>query len=265
MHDNAILSKDNTRSSFFNYLNRLTKHLLICIHPIITQLLEKESFQLLDQFCALYWTELRGKSSTDGRWKKRNQDVHDGWYDGRYDSVVVAIDCLNGSFLLDGMTIGFLPQNMTSDPLFTRVFGNHIFEVLASGTGEHFITKHRYHGERDVHYEFSLDDRQNRLTVYERHGRSNDKFQLIPADCFQKELPDVFVSNYSHWRNMAKDEIEFRPIQFYDSNFLSEKQYVLNLKTHLITTKTTEKTQILIRQRSAFFQKHVCPFFQSTR
>ncbi len=49
------------------------------------------------------------------------------------------------------MTFGFLPEKMTSNKLFRRVFGDHVFEVQAVETQDIYITKHTYHGDGKVH------------------------------------------------------------------------------------------------------------------
>ncbi|CAF1173025.1 unnamed protein product [Didymodactylos carnosus] len=154
------------------------------------------------------------------------------------------------------MTIGFLPDRITSNDLFRRVFGKHIFEVQAAESEDSYITKHGYHADGKVHYEFTYDNGyygNQRLMVYERHVKTNAKFELIPPSCFETELPDILVSNYSHWWNENRKILEFRPIHFQDSNFLSHKSYIL-LRKRYIMTCNTENRQYLINRSSSFFQ-----------
>ncbi|CAF3980773.1 unnamed protein product, partial [Didymodactylos carnosus] len=255
VHDNVILSKKKTNMSvFMRNLARSSERVLVSIHPIVSELLQKTSYESLNEFCAIHWAVIRSKGKMNGKWKKRNTDMYDGWYDGEYESNKVSIDCLRGKFLVNRMTIGFLPDRITSDELFLRVFGHHIFEVQAAELEDSYITKHGYHTDGKVHYEFNYDYRNYRLIVYERHIQTNDKFELIPPSCFETELPDILVSNYSHWWNENKKIVEFRPIHFQECNFLSNTHYILALKKGFIRTCNTENRQYLINRSSTFFQ-----------
>jgi hypothetical protein len=262
IHDNLVLSKKQTNTTvFMRNLMRCTERILVSIHPIVNERLEKTSCESLNEFAAIYWAVVRSKGITDGKWKKREKDIYDGWYDGQYQSIPVSIDLLRGTFLVNKTTIGFLPSTITSDKLFRRVFGNHIFEVHAAESENTYITKLGYHGHRKVHYEFHYDWSKCGFTIHERHILTNDQYQLIPPDCFEEELPDIFVSNYSHWINKTNDQIEFRPIHFQDSNFLTDKHYILTINDGYITTNNLENMQILINRSSSFFRSLFTRYF----
>ncbi|CAF4862913.1 unnamed protein product, partial [Rotaria sp. Silwood1] len=257
IHDNNILNKKTIHMSvFMRNLMRYSEYLLLSIHPIISKLLEESSYESLNEFCAIHWAVVRTKGTMNGKWKKRNKDIYDGWYDGEYESSKISIDCLRGRFFVNKMTIGFLPDRITSDELFRRIFGQHIFEVQAAESEDSYITKHGYHTDGNVHYEFTYDNGyygSRQLIVYEQYVKTNDKFQLIPPSCFETELPDILVSNYSHWWNENRKILQFRPIHFQDSNFLSDISYVLFSKGYIMMCNTENK-QYLINQSSSFFQ-----------
>ncbi|CAF1629571.1 unnamed protein product, partial [Adineta ricciae] len=260
MHDNSILNKDTIKISvFMRNLRYYGEYILLRIHPSMSKLIQESSYESLNNFCTIHWTVARTKGTINGKWKKRNGDAHDGWYDGEYESNKLSIDCIRGRFLVNGMTIGFLPDKITSNDLFRRVFRQHVFEVQAAETQDSYITKHAYHNH-DVDYEFTCDYTQG-VMVYEHHLKANKKFQLLPTSCFEEELPDVFVSNYSHWRDADTDEVEFRPIYFQDANFLTEKHYILRMKEGLITTKYFENEQILINRTSSCFRSLFTRYF----
>ena len=151
------------------------------------------------------------------------------------------------------MTIGFLPENITSNDLFIRVFEYHIFEVQAAELPHTYITKYSYHDGR-VNYKFYFNEQTNELIIEERHIQTKEIFQLIPHTCFQKELPDAFVTNHSHWWNAHKREVEFRSIHFKDADFLNSKSYVLSMDTRYITTLETNQKRTLINQSSKLFK-----------
>ncbi|CAF1315107.1 unnamed protein product [Rotaria sordida] len=255
VQDNLILRKNQMNSSvFMRNLVRFNERNLILLQPRLNQFLQDTSYESLNKFTAEYWAVNKGRSTTDGIWIKCDTDAYDGRYSAQYGSNKISIDCIRGIFLVDKVTVGFLPESMSSDALFIRVFGKQIFEVQPSNKKDTYITKYGYHRDGNVHYEFNYNDYPRRLIIQERHNQTNERFQLIPSNCFEKELPDIFISNYSHWKNENTEEIEFRPIRFQDSNFLTDKEYTLTIKTGFITTKNMETTQVLTNKSSSFFK-----------
>ena len=262
IHDNIILNKNQSNiGTFTKSLIRLSERGLVMVQPTIAKFLRKTSCKSLNEFVVVYWAVMKKKGSMKGHWKKRTKYLFDGWYDCRYESKYISIDCIRGTFLVDNMTIGILPEKMIYHELFVRTFGQHIFEVQAAETANTYITKHRYHGNGRVLYEFHLNDRTNHLTITERHIETHDIFQLIPHQCFKNELPDMFLSNHSHWWNLKDQIIEFRSVHFKDVGFLTNKPYILSLETGFITTNETEKTQMLVNQSSPFFEHLFLRYF----
>ncbi|CAF1052665.1 unnamed protein product [Rotaria sp. Silwood1] len=262
VHDHLILNKKQTSMSIFvKNLIRLSEHILVQIQPTIGEFLQKLSYRSLNDFSAIYWAVIRNEGTIDGQWKKRNKDIYDSWYDGQYESTYLSIDCLRGIFLVNGMSVGYLPEKIISNELYVRVFKHYIFQVQVSDSPNTYITKYTYPDDGRVRYEFHFDDQLNRLIVHERHIKTNDIFELIPSKCFETELPITFVSEYSHWRNIKDQTIEFRPIHFKDPDFFNYKPYVLNIETGYLTATNIMKTQILVNQSSSLFQNWFTRYF----
>ncbi|CAF3462404.1 unnamed protein product [Rotaria socialis] len=252
-HDNIILNKIQSNiSTFATNIMRFSERTLVMVQPIVAEFLQKTSFKSLNDFSAIYWAVIRSKGTMNGQWQKRTEDVYDGWYDCQYDSRYISINCIKGTFLVDGMTIGFLPESITTNELFVRVFEEHIFEVQLAESPKTYITRLPY-GNGQVQYEFHLNDETKHLTITERHITTNEIFQLIPHSHFQAELPDVFVSNHSHWLNKRSRIVEFRPIHFKEANFLDHKPYVLSLTTGYVVTNDMANEQRLVNQSSPLF------------
>ena len=252
VHDNTILNKDQLATNIFiNQIMRFSRRVVESIQSLLAKLLSKMSYQSLNDFSMIYWAVLRSKGTINANWRKRTSDVYDSWYDGQYQSVRISIDCSRGIFLINGMTVGFLPEKITSSKLFLRVFENHIFEVQADQTPNIYITKNSYHGESKVRYTFYVDNKTDHVIICEQYDDRYERFQLVSHECFAKELPEIFVSNYSHWRNMNNQQIEFRPVHFQNPNFLKDKAYVFAMDTGYLTT--SNKKQILVNQSSLFF------------
>ncbi|CAF4113732.1 unnamed protein product [Rotaria sp. Silwood2] len=262
VHDNLVLNKKQTSMSIFiRDLIQLTERVLVQIQPTVGEFLKKSSYQSLNDFSAIYWAVIRNEDTIDGQWKKRNKNIYDGWYDGQYESTYLSIDCLRGIFLVNGMSVGYLPEKILSNELYFRVFDHYIFQVQVADSPNTYITKYAYHGDGRVRYEFHFDDQLNRLIVHERYVKTNEIFELIPSKCFETELPIAFVSEYSHWKSLKDQIIEFRPIHFKDPDFFNYKPYVLNIETGYVTTINSMKTQILVNQSSSLFQNWFTRYF----
>ncbi|CAF0917324.1 unnamed protein product [Didymodactylos carnosus] len=261
VHDNSILNKNQAMMSIFlRNMMRFSERVLVMLQSTLAEFLQNTSYQSLNEFATSYWAVIRSKGTMDEKWRKRREDPHDGWYDSQYGSRHIFIDCIRGTFLVDGMTVGFLPENMTSSEFLVRVFDQYIFEVQAAQLPNTYITKNSYHNER-VFYEFVFDYPTQRFIITERHIQTSDVFQLIPHSCFQKELADTFVSNHSHWLNLKDRTLQFRPVQFQNSKFLDDIPYMLTLDAGLITTTDTKNIQTLINKSSTFFQKLFSRYF----
>ena len=220
VHDNTISNKKPIYTSIFlRDMIRLSEHVLIHVQPIVEELLQKSSYKSLNDFSTIYWATIRHDYTVDGQWKKRHKNIYDGWYDGKYESTSLSIDCVHGIFLVNGMCVGYLPEKIISNELYIRVFDKYIFPVQLTDSSNTYITKYSYHNDEQVQYEFYFNDQLNRLIVYERHGKTNDIFELIPPTYFETELSVKFVSEYSHWKNKRTQTIEFRPIHFHRSRF----------------------------------------------
>ncbi|CAF1186849.1 unnamed protein product [Rotaria sordida] len=262
IHDNIILNKNRSNmSTFMKNMMRFSIHKLVILQPKIAEFLQKTSYKSLNNFSTIYWAVIRNKGTMNGRWKKRTQDPYDGWYDCQYETRIISINCIQGTFLVDGMTVGFLPEEITTNELFIRIFGSYIFEVQLAESPKTYITKHTYHGNEKVQYEFCFNKEIKHLTITERHTKTNEIFQLISDKCFQTELPDRFVSKHSHWLNLKKQILQFRHINFKEPDFLNNIPYILSLETGYFTTTTENHKQILINQSSTFFMNLFNQYF----
>ncbi|CAF0959459.1 unnamed protein product [Adineta steineri] len=254
LHDTCLLSFDKSIiSTFIQNLKRHSERIMIMIQPTITQFLQDRALNILNQFAVSYWTVIRRTDYMGELWKKQNTDPYDGLYTCQYQSKCLSINLITGSFLVDGVTVGYLPAKIILHPLFVRVFGSHVFEVQASNKPHTYVTKYAYHGNRQVDYEFTCNESNQNLLIYETHKETGDRFQLIPHTCFLTDFPDKFISYYSHWMNIANQTIDFRPIKFSNADFLNDKSYTFDIATGHLTSTDTENKQILINQTSRFF------------
>ena len=254
LHDNTVPNKKATpMSPFLRDILRMTERNLMQIQPTLAELLRKSAYRSLNEFSSIYWAVLRNDEDVEARWKKRRRNIYDGWYDGHLRSTSLSIDCVQGQFCVNGISVGYLPEKIISHHLYQRVFGEYIFPVQVTDSPKTFITKHSYHGEEQVQYEFEFNEELNRLIVRERHLKTNAVFELLPPKCFESDLPVVFVAEFSHWKAMSSPLIDFRPLRFTDPHFLTNTPFVLNTDTGHLTSTDPVKSQTLINRSSPLF------------
>ncbi|CAF1588122.1 unnamed protein product [Rotaria magnacalcarata] len=132
IHDNIILNKKPVlMSDFMKNLMRMKDYIMVKIQPTMSKFLKQTCYQSLNEFAATYWAVLKTKTAKYGNWKKRDTCEFDGQYDGQYESVRISIDCFKGAFLVNGMRVGYLPEEITSNSLFICTFGQHVFETTS--------------------------------------------------------------------------------------------------------------------------------------
>ena len=139
------------------------------------------------------------------------------------------LDLLSGDFFIDGTRAGHLTDNITKHRDFTRLFGSTEFYVLPDG-GERgrFVTRYRDH---DPRYTFALrqKDDNSLLQVIEKH--SSEEFLFVSSQALEQLFRKELVANYSHWFNIAKNIIDFRPQQFNTADFISNIDFQLDLSS----------------------------------
>ena len=255
IHDNILLVNNQLHmSTFIRNMMKFSKRILVLNQPKVNELLQQLSYQSLSEFAASYWAVILSNGTMNSKWQKRLNDPYDGWYDCQYESKYLSMNTISGVFLVDNMTISFLPEQIRKNELFVRVFGEHVFEVQPAQSSGSYITKHAYHQNETIQYEFHFNDQTKHLTIEERHLQTNDIYQLVPHSCFTDELPHTFVSNHSHWWNEKDQIVKFRPVSFKNTNFLTNESYTLSLRTGHITFNQTLHRQVLIKQSSKLFQ-----------
>lgn len=158
----------------------------------------------------------------------------------------VTIDLITGSFLVNKLPIARLPNNITSDPLFQRVFGDYIFEVQPDASNS-FTTVHRY---KNCSYEFGWA-KPTELIITE-YRIAGDEIELVPISCIRNDIPEELIDHYSHWWHKDKNVIEFRPIRFQDKTFSIESgiAYTLDLNANRLIQMNTGRFMLDINSVS---------------
>ncbi|KAF8555161.1 hypothetical protein OG21DRAFT_1439060 [Imleria badia] len=130
-------------------------------------------------------------------------------------SQVVHFNLLDGSLLVNGESLGRLPSNILQHPLYSRMFGRLVFDVIPSDlSGMDYSTRGMISDHR-VH--FSLRKRKKRSELVIRAQRKqvvgdSDILELIPQAKLEGDLPSVLIEGHAHWLNLSTSVIEVRPL-----------------------------------------------------
>lgn len=121
-------------------------------------------------------------------------------------SVTCHYNVLTGALLINSFPLARLPLEYETHPMYKRLFGNKILEVIPSSKGLYFETRNSVHGFQ-VH--FALHE--GNMIV--RASRGLEMYEAIPIKALQDDFPRSFVDDYVHWVHRGTMAIEFRPLE----------------------------------------------------
>lgn len=158
----------------------------------------------------------------------------------------IEIDVILGKFLVDGLPISGLPDEITSHKLFQRLFGpTRNFEVQPT-ENRTFCTKFMYNS---CHFFFQM---LNSNLIIKEQQSDGKLFELIPHSSLSKEVPNILETCYSHWWTRSEHRVDFRCKQFNSKNFWYRKNvaYELHLKSSLLIEIKTGRNMVDVRSES---------------
>lgn len=134
------------------------------------------------------WLYTRTKSSPD----QRSQQVH--------------YNLLEGELLVDGSPLGRLPMDYIQNTLYLRLFGAQVLHVFTSD-----MSGMLYMSAREVNgYLVHFGKRGGNVVIRVRKGAQI--LELVPQYNFVHDLPSALIEGYFHWLDIARQEIELRPL-----------------------------------------------------
>ncbi|KAE9977309.1 hypothetical protein EG327_007776 [Venturia inaequalis] len=121
-------------------------------------------------------------------------------------SLVVHLNLLTGSLLVDGSPLGRLPRNYETHASYQRLFGAKVLGVMPSAmTG-------MCYGSREAVSGYQLDFALRDQILIIRATKDEKKFEILPPNSLLGDFPPAFVNKYSHWLDLASNTVEFRPL-----------------------------------------------------
>ncbi len=162
-------------------------------------------------------------------------------YQTALSTSICTFNICNGSFLIDGAPLNRLPNEVESNPLFSRVFGSAIFEVHRNGQ------LFRTHKLNDSTFEFLVAPNEQ---VFITEIRDEGKFLLLDYQLMQFLFPYALVHDYSHWANIKEQVVEFRPVNFANRGAVDFKASIATGKV-----RCCNNNRLLISIGSTFFRE----------
>lgn len=226
-------------------LQRSLLRLAICtgvtVEPAMHKLQKDNAF---NQFARHAWKVSR---SFESRWSKCSApQIYESFpvlaSDGSEHHIYM--DSIFGRFLVDGLPVSRLPEDIVRSPNYQRVFQNAEFTVqpnLRNGVTI-FSTTSKYENRT---YQFYQEDGTTIIQELFESVGNHERLELLPNSGLQKDFPFSFSQNFSHWWNEEKNLIVFRPIQF-DLPTFQEIKYTWNLGTNCINEIETSRQLISI-------------------
>lgn len=118
----------------------------------------------------------------------------------------VHYNLFSGKLLVDGRRLGRLPAEYTAHPLYRRIFGTSILDVVAADeTGMSYRTTRLMFGYK-VYFGFANGTFLIRIKNEYRH------LEAVPSHIFKGDLPADFVSDFIHWLDLDTGVVEFRTV-----------------------------------------------------
>ncbi|KDR74247.1 hypothetical protein GALMADRAFT_141321 [Galerina marginata CBS 339.88] len=122
----------------------------------------------------------------------------------------VHYNMLSGKLLVDGKPLGRLPGEIVGHPIYRRIFGQKILDVIPAGLpGMDYATRSLIHGYQAS---FALRGSAGSRSLIIRAQHAGRVFELVPHDILRKDFPTLFVMEYAHWMDLQSGEVEFRPL-----------------------------------------------------
>ena len=144
------------------------------------------------------WTALQESSSQ--RWIMTVTEAKPGKASQR-----VLYNLLEGRLLVDGVPMGSLSKRYTESESYLHILGAQPIRVFtADMEGMHYMSAQQING-----YIIYFGIREKDVSIRLKQG--SQVWELVSHHVFSQDLPSSFITDYTHWLDIGKQEIEFRP------------------------------------------------------
>ncbi|EGG19503.1 hypothetical protein DFA_00081 [Cavenderia fasciculata] len=146
----------------------------------------------------------QGDDGNDLEWEKGSNN---NYYQFQINNVIIQFNIFDGTLLFNGTFDRRLPTHLISHKLYKTFFEYSIFEVHQSGNSI-WTTNRPING-----FNFEFQFASSKIVGIVQVKDNGERWMLLDPDLF-KHLPVTLYLCYTHWVNLATNEIEFRPKTF---------------------------------------------------
>ncbi|KAH0834181.1 hypothetical protein J3R83DRAFT_11490 [Lanmaoa asiatica] len=208
IHDNTP-NKTSALSSYSQLLLDRDRRLSIALESVLSDVIEADIGQGMDLAIRKVWPDYRPGSKwsplphPDSRWLSCTTASTT-----TQCAQVVHFNLLDGSLLVGGKPLGRLPSAIVRHPLYNRVFGEQVLDVIPGDLpGMDYSTRGMI---SDHQVYFSLIDETLVIRAKTAAGDS-DIIELIPREKLENDIPAVLIKGHIHWLNLSSSIMEIRP------------------------------------------------------
>ncbi|KAL0058901.1 hypothetical protein AAF712_014383 [Marasmius tenuissimus] len=208
--ENNIPAKSDLTRALKDPTSWIIVHDHHCSHALEELLAETlaQNSDLLHDAISQSWPTYRSESSWRRCASPNEQWLHSTSADGQQ----IFFSVLESQLLVDGKPLSRLPSTYVSHPIYSRIFGKTIFNVVPPGNSEpsaEFATKDFFNGYQ-IFFALSSPDTLV-LVIQAKADKTHEKFQLIPHILLEGDLPIIMVEDFTHWLSLRTGVIELRP------------------------------------------------------
>ncbi|KAG8952386.1 hypothetical protein FRC03_012169, partial [Tulasnella sp. 419] len=244
IHQNSPpnIAKANPRLRSILYRDRRLSHVMeLSISQQIDDYnhgLDDSVFKIWDSYSASCgWQQL---PKPNDRWITTSTGPSTPRSDHHKASQTVHLDLLTGELLIDQKPLGRLPKNMVVHPIYSRIFGQRVLDVIpadmsgmdyqatlkvGASPGDSKAKREAtcgYQASTITHFLFFVffawrhsdsENHEDQLVI--RAQREDEVLELIPHHVFEGDLPTTLVKDSTHWLNVStrKGDIEIRDLK----------------------------------------------------
>ncbi|EGG19527.1 hypothetical protein DFA_00105 [Cavenderia fasciculata] len=195
---------------------------------------------------------IHNNQGNDYTWEKGSNN---NYYQFKFNDLIVQFNIFDGTLLFNGTFDKRLPTQVVSYPLYKSFFESSIFEVHQNGNSI-WTTNQTIEG-----YKIEFIIYSSRTIGIVQIKDNGERWMLLDPNLFN-HLPITLVTFYSHWINMATNEIEFRPrtLQQYKDGGLDSIKFI-GTKNGEIKLKSTGDSLLYFGYNNLWLRDQILKIF----
>ncbi|KAL2840210.1 hypothetical protein BJY01DRAFT_250125 [Aspergillus pseudoustus] len=128
-------------------------------------------------------------------------------------AMMVHVNLLTGELLINGRPLARLPLQFEHHEAYKSLFGKTLIEVMPSGVPGMEFSGRRKYMDHTIHLGWEPIQGSEYFDLRVQANKGDRVWEYIPPRLFAGALPDAFVLEYTHWYDVNRGCVEFRPLK----------------------------------------------------